>query len=89
LLRDAKRGTRGGKKLAAAVAKTIEAKPVFGQTQSIRGRRWTAQMEIIWYKTGDSGISQTTTAAPCWPQKARSSMAGFSDSVSRGDPVGL
>ncbi len=31
----------GGKKLAAAVAgRTIEAQPVFGQTQSIRGRRW-------------------------------------------------
>jgi hypothetical protein len=49
--------------------KTIEAKPVFGQTQSIRGRRWTAQVEIIWNTTGNNGISQMTTDAPCWPQK--------------------
>src|SRR5712664_3822825 len=46
--RHARRKKAGG----GGCGKTIEAKPVFGQTQSIRGRRWTAQMEIIWNKTG-------------------------------------
>src|SRR6266478_2019972 len=45
--RHARRKKAGG----GCCGKTIEAKPVFGQTQSIRGRRWTAQMEIIWNKT--------------------------------------
>src|SRR5258705_13638143 len=58
--RHARRKKVGG----GCCGKTIEAKPVFGQTQSIRGRRWTAQVEIIWNKKGDSGISQITTAAP-------------------------
>jgi hypothetical protein len=59
LLRDAKRGHARRKKAGGGCCgKTIEAKPVFGQTQSIRGRRWTAQVEIIWNTAGNNGISQ-------------------------------
>src|SRR6266852_2734847 len=52
LLRDAKRGTRGGKKLAAAVAGRRSRR----SRSSVRPNpfeveRWTAQMEIIWNKT--------------------------------------
>src|SRR6266853_1208514 len=52
--RHARRKKAGG----GGCGQTIEAKPVFGQTQSIRGRRWTAQVETIWNTTGDNGISQ-------------------------------
>jgi hypothetical protein len=45
--RHARRKKVGG----GCCGKTIEAKPVFGQTQSIRGRRWTAHVEIFWNKT--------------------------------------
>jgi hypothetical protein len=83
--RHARRKKVGG----GCCGKTIEAEPVFGQTQSIRGRRWAAQVEIIWNTTANNGISQKTTAAPCWPQKACSSMAGFSDTGFRGDSVDL
>jgi hypothetical protein len=83
--RHARRKKVGG----GCCGKTIEAKPVFGQTQSIRGRRWTAQMKIIWNTTGNNGISQMTTAAPYWSQSPCRSMAGFSDTGFRGDTVGL
>jgi len=75
--RHARRKKAGG----GCYGKTIEAKPVFGQTQSIRGRRWTAQMEIIWNTKGNNGISQKTTAAPRWSQTPSASMSRFSDTV--------
>jgi hypothetical protein len=46
-------------------------------------------VEIIWNTTGNNGISQKTTAAPCWSQSPCPSMTGFSDTVFRGDIVGL
>src|SRR6266849_3811035 len=89
LLRDAKRGTRGGKKLAAAVAGRRSRRSRSSvRPNPFEAERWTAQMEIIWNTTASNGISQTTTAAPCWPQKARPSMAGFLTAF-RGDTVGL
>ena len=63
--------------------KTIEAKPVFGQTQSIRGRTWAAQVEIG-IRQATAAVSQKTTAAPRWSQKPCPSMAKFSDTVSHG-----
>src|SRR5216684_8391759 len=88
LLRDAKRGTRGGKKLAAAVAGRRSRRSRSSvRPNPFEAERWTAQVEIIWNTTANNGISQTTTAAPCWPQKACPSMAGVSTAF-RGDTVG-
>jgi hypothetical protein len=71
--------------------KTIEAKPVFGQTQSIRGRRWTAQMEIIWNKTckRPRRFRKQRRQHRVGHNRPGPSMAGFSDTVFRGDTVGL
>src|SRR6266849_689388 len=71
--RHARRKKVGG----GCCGKTIEAEPVFGQTQSIRGRRWTAQMEIIWNTTANNGISQKTTAALRWSQSPCPQWQGF------------
>jgi hypothetical protein len=83
--RHARRKKAGG----GCCGKTIEAEPIFGQTQSIRGREVDGADGIIWNTTGNNGISQKTTAAPCWSQSPCRSMAGFSDTDFRGDTVGL
>src|ERR1700730_10202000 len=80
LLRDAKRGTRGGKKLAAAVAGRRSRRSRSSvRPNPFEAERWTAQMEIIWNTAGNNGISQMTTAAPCWSQSPCPSTTGFSE----------
>jgi hypothetical protein len=83
--RHARRKKAGG----GCCGKTIEAKPVFGQTQSIRGREVDGAggnyLEYDRQQRHFTNNDGSTVLAPI----ACPSMAGFSDRAFRGDTLGL